>query len=59
MKRKIKLNDFSLDEELLNVFQEVFSDDPAGYEEVVRDAKRAFAFIRKTELKRNPNYDSN
>lgn len=59
MRTKISTSDFSLDEDLLNVFKEVFSDDPAGYDEVVRDTKKAFAFIRKTELKRNPNYDFN
>lgn len=57
MKQKPKMNDFSLDEELLKVFKNVFSDDEDGYNEAVRDAKKAFTFIRKIEFKRNPNYE--
>ena len=48
---KTKTNDFLLDEELLNVFREVFSEQE--FEIAVTDAKRAFAFIRKQESKQN------
>jgi len=57
MKQKPKMNDFSLDEELIQVFKTVFTNDEDGYNEAIRDAKKAFAFIRTIELKRNPNYE--
>ena len=57
MKTNLKFSDMGIDEELLNAFQEFFADDPAAYVSVVRDTKRAFAYIRKIERERNPNND--
>jgi hypothetical protein len=47
MKQKSKWSNYSLDEELLNLFQEIFS--PEEYETAVTDAKKAFSFIRNHE----------
>lgn len=42
-----------LDDQLILMFQDIFSDDETGYEEAIRDAERAFSFIKRVELKRN------
>lgn len=41
----------SLDRELFNLFREIYSDEGAA-EDAVRDAKKAFSFIRHDSLYR-------
>lgn len=48
MKTKIESSDYSLDGELQTLFRKMFTD--AEYNDVIKDVKKAFRYIKKQEL---------